>query len=286
MTSVRPDDDLGRRVARAVGHRPTTVVELHGGMIGTVHRVDFDGHPSLVAKTGDTPLDVEASMLRYLARYTALPVPTVEYADADLLLLEHLGGDTDHTDAVERDAAAHLAALHDRTAGAYGFPFDTLTGPVAQPNPWTTSWVEFFGDYRLGHVTDLARDAGTLPEPMATRLDRVVADLDTLLREPARPALVHGDVWTENVLADDERVRGFLDPACYYADPEVELAYVDWTGTFGDAFFERYDALRAVDTGSDDRRRVYQLYPLVVHVHLFGGRYHERLDDALAGLGY
>jgi fructosamine-3-kinase len=286
VTTAAGADDLRERVERAVGRAPTGVEALDGGMTGTVHRVDFAARDPLVAKTGDTPLDVEARMLRYLARYTSLPVPGVEYADADLLVLEHVDGDADHTERVERDAAAHLAALHDHTAGAYGFPFDTLTGPVAQPNRWTRSWVDFFADQRLGHVTDLARGAGTLLEPMAARLDRVVADLDVLLHEPARPALVHGDVWTENVVAGDGRVRGFLDPACYYGDPEVELAYVDWTGTFGDAFFERYDALRGIGRGVDDRRRVYRLYPLVVHAHLFGGRYHGRLDDALAALGY
>jgi fructosamine-3-kinase len=282
------DETLAGRVAGAVGGSVARVEELDGGMIGTVHRVDFaaDTRDPVVAKTGDTPLDVEAGMLRYLARYTSLPVPAVEYADPTLLVLEHVAGDTDHDADVGRDAAARLAALHDHTAGAFGFPFDTLTGPIDQPNRWRTSWVDFFREYRLGYLTRLARDAGTVRAGTADRLGRVAADLGGLLTEPASPALLHGDVWTGNVLARGGEVRAFVDPACYYGHPEVDLAYVAWTGTFGAPFFERYRERRGIGDGFEARARVYRLAPLVVHVHLFGGRYRERLDAALADLGY
>ena len=277
---------VGTRVADVLAATVTGVTELDGGMVGTVRRVDFAARESVVAKTGSTPLDVEAWMLQYLARYSSLPVPAVEYADPDLLVLAFVAGSSTTTPAVERDAATRLAALHDHTAGAFGFPFDTLTGPLAQPNPWTVSWIGFFREHRLRHVSDLARAAGTLAPDTHDRLDRVAADLDDLLTEPVRPALLHGDVWTENVLSSDARVRGFLDPACYYGHPEMELAYVAWTDTFGETFFERYRAVAGIDPGFADRERVYRLFPLVVHVHLFGGRYRERLDRALAALGY
>jgi fructosamine-3-kinase len=284
MTS--DEREVRRRVAAVLGEPVTTLTELDGGMVGTVHRVGFESGRTVVAKTGDTPLAVEARMLRYLARHTALPVPAVEYAGPDLLVLEHAAGDTTHGPAVARDAADHLAALHDHTAGAFGFPFDTLSGPLRQPNPWTASWVTFFGDHRLGHVTDRAREVGSVDAETAARLDAVVANLDALLDAPAQPALVHGDVWAENVLSEDGRVTAVLDPACYYGHPEVELAYVAWTGAFGERFFERYREHRTVAPGFDARRRVYELLPLVEHVHLFGGRYHRLLDDALARVGF
>ncbi|WP_318568273.1 fructosamine kinase family protein [Salinigranum marinum] len=286
MTDADSETAVGRRVADVFDATVTGVTELDGGMVGTVYRVAFAARDPVVAKTGPTPLDVEARMLRYLARYSSLPVPAVAYADADLLVLAFVAGSSTTTPAVERDAATRLAALHDRTAGAFGFPFDTLTGPLAQPNPWTASWIDFFREHRLRHVSDLARVAGTLAPDTHDRLDRVAADLADLLTEPARPALLHGDVWTENVLSSDGRVRAFLDPACYYGHPEVELASVAWTDTFDAAFFERYRAMRGIDPGFADRERVYRLFPLVVHVHLFGGGYRERLDRSLAALGY
>lgn len=280
--------DLETRIAAAVDRDPTAVtalVELEGGMIGRVVRAEFaDGEP-VVAKTGPTPLSVEARMLRTLSA-AGLAVPEVYHASDDLLVMEHVEGCSDFTPAVERDAAERLARLHGHGAEAFGLPFDTLTGPVRQPNPWTDSWTEFFGEHRLDHVARLAREDGALSEERFDRVMELTSDLDALLSEPDSPALIHGDVWRTNVLADAGRVRAFLDPATYYAHPEIELAYVRWTDTFGDAFFERYRELRGIEPGFEERYDVYVCYPLLVHVHVFGGRYGRKLDRTLAGLGY
>ena len=135
------ESTLRERVAAAVGARPVGVTDLAGGEVGRVRRLDFDDRDPLVAKTGPTPLAVEAEMLRYLARESSLPVPAVRSAADDLLVLSFVEGDAlgprAATEAVERDVAGHLAALHGVTADASGFPFDTLSGAYAQPNPWT-----------------------------------------------------------------------------------------------------------------------------------------------------
>ncbi|WP_224334614.1 fructosamine kinase family protein [Haloprofundus halobius] len=281
------DPALGDRLTAAIDAEPVELRELDGGMIGAVYRVDLDDGRTVVAKVGETPLDVEAFMLRYLADESDLPVPAVLYADPDLLVLSYVDGESSFSSAAERDAADHLCRLHDVSADAFGFPRDTLTGPVRQPNPWTDSWAEFFGEYRLRHVADLAVDDGSLSASLCERVDAVAADLDSLLTEPDSPSLIHGDVWTTNLLARDDEIRAFLDPACYYAHPEVELAYVDWTDTFGDAFFTRYRESRVVESGFFEHRRfVYRLYPLLVHVYLFDGRYPDALAKTLARLGY
>ena len=281
------DSALADRLADALDARPVELTELDGGMIGSVHRVELDDGRIVAAKTGDTPLRVEAFMLRYLAAESALPVPAVLHAADELLVLEYVAGESAFSPAAERDAAAHLARLHGVTADAFGFPRDTLTGPVRQPNPWTDSWPAFFGDHRLGRAADLAAADGSISAALRDRVASVASDLDSLVSAPDAPALIHGDVWTTNLLARDDEIRAFLDPACYYAHPEVELAYVDWTDTFGEAFFDRYRELRGVEAGFFDRRRfVYRLYPLLVHAYLFDGRYPGAVDETLYRLGY
>ncbi|WP_049923399.1 fructosamine kinase family protein [Halopiger djelfimassiliensis] len=278
---------IATEVERALGVEPTAVTELEGGQIGSVYRIECADGRTVVAKVGETPLEVEAFMLRTLAARSELPVPDVYHAESDLLILEAADGTTDHDPAVARDAADRLASLHGTTADAFGFDRDTLTGPIRQPNPWTDSWIAFYRDHRLEYVTELAVEAGSLPETLAERVAELRADLGTLLDEPDAPALIHGDVWTTNVLSRAGRVTAFLDPATYYAHPEIELAYVDWTDTFGDPFFERYRSHREIDPEFFDRRRyVYRLYPLLVHVYLFGGRYVEELEATLDRLGY
>jgi len=275
--------DLEAAIESALGSPAVEFRELTGGQIGTVRRVTLADERRVVAKTGETPLDVEARMLSYLAEHSDLPVPTVYHADPELLLIEYVEGETTHDAAVAKDAADHLAALHDTSSSAFGLDFDTVTGPVHQPNPWTDSWTEFYREQRLEQLLSLA----DLSRNARARTEAVRDDLDELLTEPEMPSLVHGDAWTTNVLARDGEVTAFLDPAIYYAHPEVELAYIDWTGTFDDAFFDRYRERRGIASGFFERRRfVYRLYPLLVHVHLFGGQYHDELDETLRRIGY
>ena len=80
---------------------------------------------------------------------------------------------------------------------------------------------------------------------MLRRIEAFCGKLDALIMEPPHPSLLHGDVWTTNVLASGGRITGFIDPAVYYGHPEIELAFTTLFGTFGDAFFKRYHELRS-----------------------------------------
>ncbi|MFB6299628.1 MAG: fructosamine kinase family protein [Halobacteriales archaeon] len=277
------------RIEAATGTAVVDRRELEGGQVGSVHRIELADSRVIVAKTGETPLTVEAQMLEYLAVHSELPVPTVYAASDDLLLIEYIRDDGELTPAVERDLADRLVALHGVSAHAYGFPFRTLSGTLAQPNPWTESWIRFFRDQRLGYITELAHDADRLPDTIYRRLSAVLADLETLLIEPDAPALIHGDVWRQNLLIDGdrERIAAVIDPATYYGHAEIELAYIRWTDTGGTAFFDRYHRQRPIDDGFHERRYlVYTLFPLVEHVWYFGTEYLNELRDQLDELGY
>lgn len=256
--------------------------ELDGGEVGSVHRVDLDDGRRLVAKTAGTDLRTEAKMLRHLAEH-GLAVPAVFHAAEDLLLMAFVAGESEVTRRVEQDLADRLAALHSESAPTFGFPFDTLSGKLDLPNPRTDDWPTFFGEHRLGYMAKQAVAEGLLSGADAARIDALVADLPTLLDHDPEPSLIHGDVWRENLVADGETVRAFLDPACYYADPEVELAYVAWTDTGGEAFFERYPDL---PDGAESRRPIYRLLPLLVHLRHFGDEYLQPIQETLAELGY
>jgi fructosamine-3-kinase len=273
-------------VADWAGCAIETSEPLDGGEIGTVHRVGLADGRTVVAKTGPTDLTVEARMLAHLAEEGGLTVPEVLHATTDLLVLPYLEGRAQVTPAVERDLAERLASLHATTAEGFGFPFDTLTGVYRQPNPWTEDWATFFGTSRLGRSVGRAREDCVLPVALVERFSMLEADLDGLLDHDPQPALIHGDIWRENLLTDGETVVAFLDPACYYADREVELAYAEWCDVAGDAFFERYREVAGVDDGYAERREVYRLYPLLTHLRYFGEAYLDPIRETLDGLGY
>jgi fructosamine-3-kinase len=195
----------------------------------------------------------------------------------------HAGG---ITPSVERHAAELLAALHGVTAPTYGLERDTLIGPLPQPNPESPRWLPFFREQRLLYMARVALDVGRLSAGLMRRVERLAGRLERWIEAPARPSLIHGDVWTGNVLAGDGRVAGFVDPAIYYADPEIELAFATLFGTFGDPFFARYGELRPLRSGFFEARRdLYNLYPLLVHVRLFGGAYVASVERTLDRFG-
>lgn len=129
--------------------------------------------------------------------------------------------------------------------------------------------------------------AGRLPYRVMTRIERFCAHLDRWLIEPDKPSLIHGDVWTTNVLAAGDRIRAFLDPAIYFAHAEIELAFITLFNTFGRAFFDRYNSIRPIEPGFfEERRDIYNLYPLLVHVRLFGGTYVSAVERTLSRFGF
>jgi fructosamine-3-kinase len=176
--------------------------------------------------------------------------------------------------------------LHAAPRASFGYAQDTLIGPLPQPNPEGSAWVPFFRDHRLMHMAREAHGEGQLPASLLGRLERLAARLDDYLLEPPFPSLLHGDLWTGNVLVRGTRIAGFVDPAIYCGHPEIELAFTTMFGTFGNAFFEAYEALSPLEPGFHDLRRdLYNLYPTLVHVRLFGGSYLSGIERTLSRLG-
>jgi fructosamine-3-kinase len=269
---------------------PIRLMPLTGGCIGEVYRVDLPDKSSLVAKVADgtgVTLEPEGHMLRYLKAHSSLPVPAVIHSTETLLLMEFIEGDSRFTESAERHAAELLAALHKIRGDYFGFERDTLIGGLHQPNPHTDSWIDFFRDHRLFYMAGEAARVGQLPGHFLHRLDQFAAHLSDWLSEPEYPALIHGDAWTTNILASGGRITGFLDPAIYNAHPEIELAFMTLFNTFGTSFFRRYSELRPIQAGFfETRRDIYNLYPLLVHVRLFGGGYIAPVDSILRRFGF
>jgi fructosamine-3-kinase len=261
----------------ALGERLLSARSMSGGCIGEVYKVELESGATMVAKVdreSESHLQREAYMLRYLRERSGIPVPEVFYGSETLLLMQFVEGYNRFSREAQHHAAELLAELHGLTAGAYGHECDTLIGSLEQPNPLIKSWVEFFRDQRLLYLARLAYDAARLPPEDLNRIERLAAKLHQLVEEPERPALIHGDVWSGNVLAKGDRITAFLDPAIYHADHEIELAFISLFNSFDKPFFERYREIRGIKTGFFERRRdLYNLYPLLVHVYFFGGSY-------------
>jgi fructosamine-3-kinase len=260
---------------------------LSGGCIADVARLDLADGRSVVEKRArggeGNDLALEAWMLRYLAERSSLPVPEVLEATADRLVMSYVPHDVGGpTQAAEIDAADKLAALHAIRGARFGLERDTLIGPLPQPNGELDSWVDFFRERRLLLMTRRAAAGGRLPDGFARRLEQLAGRLDTLLEEPAAPALLHGDAWSGNLLFRGERLVACIDPAIYYGHPEIELAFTTLFGPFGESFYGAYAERAGIAPGFfEERAALYNLYPLLVHAHLFGSSYLAPIDRTL-----
>ncbi len=119
-----------------------------------------------------------------------------------------------------------------------------------------------------------------MPAPRRHALERVLEQIDDLLAGvPRRPALIHGDLWSGNVVAAaPDGTPAIIDPAVYYADREAEVAFTELFGGFGSRFYAAYHAAWPLEPGYRDRRDLYNLYHILNHLNLFGAGYGVQVD--------
>ena len=257
---------------------------MPGGTFGALTHLTMTDGAELVAKTATAPstLALEGWMLGYLREHSDLPVPEVVHADDALLLMARLPADGGISESAEIHAAELIAALHNVRGPAFGLERDTVIGPLPQPNTPAGDWIPFLRDRRLMPMARAAHEAGGLDRATLSALEEFCSRLGDFIAEPDYPSLLHGDLWTGNVLAYRGRISGFVDPAIYYGDPEMDLAFSTLFGTFGDAFFARYAEIRPLRPGFfEERRDICNLWPLLVHSRLFGAHYGAQVGAIL-----
>lgn len=284
---------LRKRIERALGTGIAQSFPLSGGNIAEAYRVVLADSRTCAVKVmapRDQPtglpkatLKDEAFMLGRLAETGTVPVPTVVHVERDLLILDYIRHDDSAPAATAQGALADVvAALHGIRAPRFGFDRPTPIGPLQRPNDWSSDWISFLRDHRLLFLGRLAAGSGRLPPGCFGRLEALCAHLDRWLPADRVPSLIHGDLWIGNILFKDRRIAALIDPACYYADPEIELAFLTLFGGVGEAFFDRYRDHRALDPlFFEERRTLYQLEPLLAHAWFFGGGYGARVDEIL-----
>lgn len=246
---------------------------LSGGSIAAVWHARLVDGTEVVVKQGDTPAELEAEGLEALAAAGA-PVPAVLGQADTVLVLEYLSGPPGD----RRELGRQLAGVHRHLGERFGWHRDNVIGPLPQANPPTDDWPAFLAEARLAPYLD------DLPADLARRLGRAidggavteVADHDVV------PSLVHGDLWSGNVLAD----RWLLDPAVHHADREIDLAMLELFGSVGPALRSGYEEVWPCDEGHAQRLPLLQLPPLLVHVRLFGAGYLGGVASRLDALGW
>ena len=260
------------RIAQALGAGVASAMPVQGGDLSQVFRADLADGRRVAVKLGAL-VGTEARMLTTM-RATGAAVPRVIWAGDDLLCLEWLE-ETRPTPEGWHALGVALSRLHATQAPRYGWDADYAFGKVRIDNAPGDSWPAFWADRRLmPFVPDL-------PAPLARRIEALAARLPEHLPKTPAPALLHGDLWTGNALFSGDQAY-LIDPACYHGHGEVDLTMLELFGRPDAAFWTGYGAC---DPGRETRRPVYQLWPALVHLSLFGAGYRGLVEGLLDQLG-
>lgn len=165
-----------------------------------------------------------------------------------------------------------LAGLHKTGVQTFGLDRDNYIGSLPQSNRNHDKWSSFFSEERIGPQLKMAVDSGKLDHASEKGWSGLQNQLDSLF-PPTKPSLLHGDLWGGNYLFDQDGNAVLIDPAIYYGHPEMDLAFSKMFGGFSPGFYDGYQSVNPLDPGFEDRVPIYNLYPLLVHVNLFGGHY-------------
>ncbi len=271
------------------GEHLVSVTPLGGGDIGESFRVQLDSGARLFVKHyRDAPGDLaarEASGLEWLAAAGAsIRVARPLAHGRDWLALEWIESEAP-APAYDRRLGEGLAQLHAASPGVFGLAEDNWIGRLPQVNTRTHEgrggWAEFYARRRIAPMQRRASNEALLPAPLERALERMIERMTDLVGEEEEAARLHGDLWSGNVLPDERGLPCLIDPACYGGHREVDLAMMRLFGGFGEGVFEAYESANPLSPGARDRVALYQVYPLLVHVCLFGSGYVGRLERAV-----
>jgi fructosamine-3-kinase len=178
------------------------------------------------------------------------------------------------------DFGEKLAILHGISQPKYGLDVDNHIGRLHQKNDLLDDWTEFFIHNRLEFQLSLAQANGLVDLSLIDNF-RKLYDLLPEMLVSSSPSLLHGDLWSGNFMTGSKGTACIYDPAVYFGNREIELSFTKLFGGFDHRFYEAYFGSYPVEPGFDERADLYNLYPLLVHVNLFGRSYLTGIEHTI-----
>ena len=281
-------EQIKQHLSGKLGKEVLSVDFFTEGQIGDIYKIDT-ADESYILKTSQPSdnLIIEAKMLQDINKYDVV-VPRVYAFNETYLLLEYIEEKSLGKEAEELAAAKVLTDLHSVTneSRMYGYYYNTTIGPFRQDNEQTQyNWGLFLGQMRIMPMARICYDKREIAKQTLERLEGLCRDLYKRIdMSSVMPSLLHGDLWGGNILYN---IKGavLIDPAIYFGDREMELAFILMFNTFGQTFFNAYKEVHPLsDDFYDVKVPLYQIYPLLVHVALYGGSYVGQLEQVIKRL--
>ena len=247
-----------------------------------------DGSYSVFAKfseaaNGFEQFEIELAGLRLLSEragvLTPTPIGIVPAAGGSILVLEAVQV-VDRAPCHWRQIGQTLARIHKIKGDRFGFDTNGFFGPLYQDNTPASDWPTFYAERRLGPGLRLAIDSGNLPPGVIRSVEKLISRLPELCGPDIAPSLLHGDAQQNNFVST-EMGAVVIDPAVYYGNPEMDLAFVDIYQPVPADVFDGYQDELTIDPGFRERRHLWRVCGYLAAVTVEGQGYLGKLTEAL-----
>ena len=140
---------------------------------------------------------------------------------------------------------------------------------------WENNWIECFINLRI--------------EPQLATLENFFSEIEIKNKIKSKikselndykpfNSLIHGDLWSGNIGVTQMNKGVIFDPACWWADCEVDIAMTRLFGGFRSEFYENYHKIIPIKKGFEKRTIIYNFYHILNHANMFGGSYYQQLQ--------
>lgn len=285
MTSI--DLNTYQQICGQLGVNKIHLEDIGGGSINNTFKLVANNSTLFCKINSATKIPhlfkTEVTSLKLLEKLGPIMVPKVvdlfETHSSQILLLEWIEPSTPNP-AFWKKFGEGLANLHSHTQPFFGLDTDNYMGSIPQVNKPTSNWPTFFIQNRLDPLMLQALDQGLLNTQHVNHFHKLYTRLPAIFNDQP-PALLHGDLWSGNFMCTADNQPVLIDPATYFGHPSIDLAMTTLFGGFESAFYEAYNYHSPFPANYKEQWQVCNLYPLLVHLHLFGKSYLPAIERTL-----
>ncbi len=246
-----------------------------------------DGAYSVFAKfsgaaNGVEQFEIELAGLRLLSKLAGILIPTpigiVPVPGGNILVLEGVRA-INRGPREWREIGRTLARIHKIKGDRFGLETHGYFGPLYQDNTPTQDWPTFFVERRLVPGLKLAIDSGNVLPDVIRQVEKVIARVPELCSHDIVPTLLHGDAQQNNFISTDIGAV-VIDPAVYYGNSEMDLAFIDYFQAVPEDIFGGYREVLPIDPGFWERRELWRIWGHLAVVTVGGASHLEKLSAA------
>ena len=217
----------------------------------------------------------ETENLQFLNNLKLKYFPKIYNDDGKYLIISFIKNNGIQPNRTKDDLLNAIITIHSIKNKRYGLNFDTQIGGLKQENNWSDNWVNFYREKRLLYVFEIINSKNKMDNNINIKIEKLLKNLNNYIPEKPRSSLLHGDLWEGNILFNDEKFVGFIDPGSFYGHNELELAYLTWFNPkfISSDFLSRYNNFIKIDKDFFKYEPIYQLYYSLLNVLLWDRNY-------------